>query len=317
MQALIPWLTLLAGFVVLAWSADRLVAAASALALHLGLAPVLVGLFIIGFGTSTPELLVSALAALDGEPELALGNALGSNIANVGLILAATLVLLPLPRQTADQRLTVVLLTLATAVTLVLIGNLHLGRLEGAALILGLALSMAWMLQASLHGQPPLATAPAEAAIGPVRGTIELLFSLVLLLASARALVWAAVTLAEWAGISELVIGLSIVAIGTSLPELATAIAAARRRELGLLYGNLIGSNLFNLLAVLGVTALLHPFAVTPVVLVRDGLFMVVLTLPLIVLGLGRLAGSRPLGVILLLVYCGYQGLLFLGPTQA
>ncbi|WP_290652705.1 calcium/sodium antiporter [Aquisalimonas sp.] len=313
MQAIIPWLTLLAGFVVLAWSADRLVAAASALALHLGLTPVLVGLLIVGFGTSTPELLVSALAALEGQPELALGNALGSNIANVGLILGVTLVLFPLPRQAAGQGLTVLLLTVATTVTLVLLANLHLGRLEGGMLMLGLALSLAWLVRASLREPTPQAGIPSAAAMGPARSTIELLLALLVLLASARALVWAAVTLAEQAGISELVIGLSIVAVGTSLPELATTIAAARRRELGMLYGNLIGSNLFNLLAVLGVTALLQPLTIAPVVFLRDGLTMAALTLPLIVLGLGRISGTRVLGMALLVIYFSYQGLLFVG----
>ncbi|SEO75132.1 sodium:calcium antiporter [Aquisalimonas asiatica] len=312
MQALLPWLTLAAGFIVLAWSADRLVIGASALALHLGLAPLLVGLFIIGFGTSIPELLVSALAALDGEPELALGNAIGSNIANVGLILALTLAVFPLARQHAGQGVTVTLLAVATAVTLLLIADRYLGRIEGMALMAGLVGSFAWMLHTSRRGAPAVGVEPDAPAMSRLRSAATIAVALLLLLASARALVWAAVLLAERAGISELVIGLSIVAVGTSLPELATAIAAARRQETGLLYGNLIGSNLFNLLAVLGLAAIISPFALSPEVLLRDGALMALLTIPLILLATGRMTGSRLMGVAMVTLYAGYQGSLYL-----
>lgn len=312
MQALLPWLTLIAGFVVLAWSADRLVSGASALALHLGLTPLLVGLFIIGFGTSIPELLVSALAALDGEPALALGNAIGSNIANVGLILGLTLAVFPLTRQHAGQGVTVTLLGLATVVTLLLIADRYLGRIEGIALLACLFGSFAWMLYSSRRGDSPVGVEPEAPAMSRLRSAAVIAGALLLLLASARALVWAAVLLAERAGISELVIGLSIVAVGTSLPELATAIAAARRRELGLLYGNLIGSNLFNLLAVLGLAAIISPFALAPEVLLRDGALMALLTIPLILLAIGRVAGSRIAGLSMVALYAVYQGSLYL-----
>ena len=312
MHALAPWLTLLAGFVVLAWSADRLVQSASGLALHLGLAPVLVGLFIVGFGTSTPELLVSALAAVDGEPGLAVGNAVGSNIANVGLILGLTLAVFPVARQQAGHGLMVGLLGAATLLTLLLMGNLALGRIEALTLLAGLFISLGWLAYASRRSAATPTPEPVTPSGGLVRTAIRLLLALVILLVSARALVWAAVTLAERAGISELVIGLSIVAVGTSLPELATTLAAARRRELGLLYGNLIGSNLFNLLAVLAVAALIHPFALDAAVLLRDGVIMALLTIPLTLLALGRLPGARALGAGLVVLYACYQGLLYL-----
>ena len=305
--------TLLLGFVVLAWSADHLVAAASALTLRLGLAPLLVGLFVVGFGTSTPELLVSALAAMEGKPELALGNALGSNIANVGLILGITLLFIPLARYRERERVTLGLLVTATFGTLLLLGDLHLSRAEGAALVGLLILAMPLIARAN-RGNPDAAAtaAPATPARPLLRPVLGLAGSLALLLVSARALIWAAVTLAEAAGVSELVIGLSIIAAGTSLPELATAIAAARRRELGLLYGNLIGSNLFNLLAVLGITALVHPLAIPLPVLLRDGVVMATLTVPLVLLAREAFPATRPLAIALLTTFVLYQTILFL-----
>ncbi len=304
-------ITLVLGFLVLAWSADRLVATASTLALHLGLAPLLVGLFVVGFGTSTPELLVSALAAMEGQPELALGNALGSNIANVGLILGLTLLFIPLGRHRERERVTLGLLVIATFGTLLLLGDLRLTRGEGIALLGLLVLAMPLIAWAN-RGNPDAAAAPERAAHPLPRTVLGLAGSLVLLLISARALIWAAVTLAEAAGVSQLVIGLSIVAVGTSLPELATAFAAARRQERALLYGNLIGSNLFNLLAVLGVTVVLHPLTVSLPVLLRDGVIMAALTVPLVLLARGAMGGARTLGATLLVAFALYQLGLFL-----
>lgn len=304
-------ITLAIGFPVLAWSADRLVATASVLTLRLGLAPLLVGLFVVGFGTSTPELLVSALAAIEGKPELALGNALGSNIANAGLILGLTLLFIPLGRHRERERVTLGLLVLATFGTLLLLGDLRLSRGEGMAM-LGLLLAAMPLIAWANRGNPAATAAPGRAG-QPLRGTaLGLAGSLVLLLISARALIWGAVTLAEAAGVSQLVIGLSIVAVGTSLPELATAIAAARRQERALLYGNLIGSNLFNLLAVLGVTVLIHPLAVSLPVLLRDGVIMAGLTVPLVLLARGAIGGTRSLGAALLVTFALYQLGLFL-----
>lgn len=289
-----------------------MVAAASAVALHLGLAPVVVGVFVIGFGTSAPELLVSALASLGGAPGLALGNALGSNIANVGLILGLTLILIPPHDRGHGQSLTVALVAGATALTLALLANGHLGRAEALVLLAALAGTLGWILHASRKGHPPLPEEPVVADRSLVRGSIELVIYLALVLGSAQALVWAAVTLSRAAGVSELVIGLGVVAVGTSLPELATALAAARRREYGLLYGNLLGSNLFNLLAVLGVAALIQPVNLAAIVLLRDGLVMALFTVPLALLALGWIAGARWLGGVLLAGYASYQAALVL-----
>ena len=311
MTLVIAVITLAIGFPVLAWSADRLVATASALALHLGLAPLLVGLFVVGFGTSTPELLVSALAAIEGKPELALGNALGSNIANVGLILGITLLFLPLGRHRERERVTLGLLVIATFGTLLLLGDLRLTRGEGMAM-LGLLLVAMPLIAWANRGNPDAAAAPEHAGQPLLATILGLTGSLVLLLISARALIWGAVTLAEAAGVSQLVIGLSIIAVGTSLPELATAIAAARRRDRALLYGNLIGSNLFNLLAVLGVTVLIHPLSVSLPVLLRDGVIMAALTVPLVLLARGAIGGARSLGAALLVAFALYQVGLFL-----
>ncbi len=313
------------GFVVLAWSADRFVDGASATARHMGISPLLIGLTVVGIGTSLPEMLVSAIAAAEGTPGLALGNALGSNIANVGLILGSTALLIPLTMHSTLLRRELPVLMLVVAGTALVLADAKLTRLDGIILLLGMSGVIAWMAyqarparqQGDILVREIAASLPDEMPRG--QAAMWMAIGLILLLASSRALVWAAVSLATQLGVSDLVIGLTIVAIGTSLPELAASIASARRGESDLAIGNIIGSNIFNLLAVLGIAAVIAPFAVDGVSLVRDYGIMTLFMLAMVILGFalgGRGQLGRVQGMILLMGFIAYQVmLLVMGPS--
>lgn len=321
MQTLFHLAILIPCFIVLAWSADRFVYGAGGLARSLGMSPLLVGLVIVGFGTSAPELLISALAAAADNTGLAAGNALGSNIANIALIVGLTALLIPLVTTLRESRRELLALICATLLVPLLLIDNRLDRVDGWILLVALLLVVGWLAYASMkddgnnntasdvHVEDVPPALPLAKALGWIAG------SLILLLVSARLLVWAAVQLALAAGISDLVIGLSIVAVGTSLPELATAIAAARQRQFGMVLGNILGSNLFNLLGVLGLAAAIRPAILPAEVLYRDYLLMAVLTLLLAWLAGPRGGVSRGVALGLLLVYAGYQVLLFVQVT--
>ncbi|WP_018860729.1 MULTISPECIES: calcium/sodium antiporter [unclassified Thioalkalivibrio] len=320
----LPVLAVIGGLVLLTWSADRFVFGASAFARSVGVSALLVGLTIVAFGTSAPEIVVSVLATLQGNPGLAVGNAIGSNIANIGLVLAMAALVAPLVIGHGLVRRELPILMVVSLAVLFLLLDGELGRLEGGLLISGLLLVTAWVIHIARRAQ---ALDPADAP-EEVRGMVEAIpaatstgralawlgLGLALLIASSQLVVWGAVGIAEQLGISDLVIGLTIVAIGTSLPELATSLVAAFRREAGLAIGNVIGSNLFNLLAVLAVPALIAPLAIEPEVLVRDYPVMLGMTVALFVFALAR--GSqlrRWQGGLLLAVFAGY--LVHLGMT--
>lgn len=315
---LLAILATVAGLAVLAWSADRFVDGASAVARYLGMAPLLVGMLVIGFGTSAPELVVSALAAAQGTPELAVGNALGSNIANIGLVLAVTAILAPIIVSRGILRRELPLLLAVTALAGLLMWDFEISRADAVVLILALVVVMGWSAwQAHRHPDDPLAKDVVEAnqakALSRRAAWIWLFVGLVLLVLSSRLLVWGAVEIAEALGWSELVIGLTVVAIGTSAPELASSIAAARKGENDLALGNIIGSNLFNTLGVLGVAALIAPTAIASEVLTRDLPVVFGLTLALVVfavwpLGRGRITKSE--GAILLAAFVAYTAYL-------
>ncbi|HSP00584.1 MAG TPA: calcium/sodium antiporter [Thioalkalivibrio sp.] len=307
------------GFAVLIWSADRFIYGAAALSRNLGISPLIIGLTIVGFGTSAPEMLVSAFAAAQGNPGLAIGNSVGSNIANVALILGVTALVTPLVvgSRILRREMPVLLLVMVCAGLLLLDG--HLGQLDGALLLLGLALVLAWIIYDGLHSRtdasdPMGAEFDAEIPdkVPTARALIWLALGLVLLLISARILVWGAVNVAEALGVSDLIIGLTIIAIGTSLPELAASVVSARRGEPDIAIGNVIGSNMFNLLAVLALPGLIHPAAVPGDVLARDYPVMVGLTLLFLVMafGLRGRAGriGRPGGLLLVACFVGYLG---------
>ncbi|WP_342596543.1 calcium/sodium antiporter [Salinicola lusitanus] len=305
---------IVAGLVVLVWSADRFVDGAAATARHLGLPPLLIGMVVIGFGTSAPELMVSALAAVQGNPGLALGNAYGSNITNIALIVGLVAVISPLTvhSQVIRQELPVL-----GGVTLISFWCLHDGVISRVDAVLLLALLFGFLGYSiwrarSTHGDALETDVEAHAAADAMslkRGVVWTLVGLLMLIVSSRFLVWGAVTVAEAFGVSDLVIGLTVVAIGTSLPELASSISAVRKNEHDLVIGNVVGSNLFNTLAVVGLAGVIHPIDVDPDVLVRDWPVMAALTLALLVFGIGIKGQgriNRLEGAVLLISFVAY-----------
>ncbi|MFO7990407.1 MAG: calcium/sodium antiporter [Desulfotignum sp.] len=306
---------MIAGLIVLVWSADRFVTGAAAAAQHFGMPPLLIGMVVVGFGTSAPEMVVSTLAAVQGSPGIALGNAYGSNIANIALILGITALISPVMVHSAVLKKELPLLTLVTAGSVWLMADLTVSRLD-AMILLGLfAGLMGWtILQGirqktdSLAGQ--MQARASEPALSIRRSVFWLITGLVLLILSSRILVWGAVELARIFHVSDMIIGLTIVAVGTSLPELASSIIAARRNEHDIALGNVLGSNLFNTLAVVGIAGAIHPFAAEPAILYRDMAVMGGLTLSLFIIGYGFRGSpgriNRLEGAVLLVVYLGY-----------
>ncbi|MBE0486592.1 calcium/sodium antiporter [Marinobacter sp.] len=311
---------IVAGLILLVWSADRFIEGAAATAKHLGMPALLIGMVIIGFGTSAPELAVSAMAAADGNPGLALGNGYGSNITNIALIVGLTAVIAPITMHSQVIRKELPLLVVLTLIAGALLLNGQLSRLDGWLLLAVFALVMGWSIYQGITGKDDSLASQADAEIiahpMPLKNAvIWLAIGLALLIASSRLLVWGAVTIAQSLGVSDLIIGLTIVAIGTSLPELASAIAAVRKNEHDLILGNIVGSGIFNTLAVVGLAAAIQPLSVAPEVLYRDWTLMLALTLGLLLMGLGlfgkRKLVSRGNGVLLLAVYMAYTGYLF------
>ncbi len=304
------------GLVILVWGADRFVIGAAALARSLGVPPLLIGLTVVGFGTSAPEILVSTIAALEGSPGIAIGNALGSNIANIALILGATALVAPLTVQSDMLRREYPLLLAVSVGAFLLLLDRHLGVLDGIVLLSGLAVSMLLLVRIGLSrrdhdplGDEMEAEIPADMSALAATGWFSL--GLAALIVSSRMLVWGAIQVATALGISDLVIGLTIVAVGTSLPELAAAIMSAIKNEHDLAMGNVVGSNIWNLLAVLGIPGLLAPGALPAEVVNRDMLVMLVLTLALFIMGRGSQTHgtiNRVEGGLLLASFIAYQG---------
>jgi cation:H+ antiporter len=317
------WLEFLAiagGFVLLTWSADRFVAGASALAFNLNVSPLIIGLTIVGLGTSAPEILVSAVASWQGNTGLAIGNAIGSNITNSTLILGITALILPLSVHSSILRRELPILILVMTVALLLLLDGTLGRLDGAVLVTGMGVMLLWMTRTARAEQSQIDPMKEEFAdeiptdLSMAAATFWLVTGSILLLASSRILVWGAVSVAHEFGVSDLVIGLTIVALGTSLPELAASVMSAIRNEHDIAIGNVIGSNIFNLLAVLGLPGLINPSVLDSEVLSRDYPIMFVLTLLLFIMaygfrGPGRI--NRLEGAIMVSAYAAYQTLLY------
>ncbi|WP_462327855.1 calcium/sodium antiporter [Desulfobaculum sp.] len=306
---------LVCGLALLVWSADRFVEGAAATARHFGMPPLLIGMVIVGFGTSAPEMVVSALAAVQGSPGIALGNAYGSNIANIALILGVTALIHPIRVQSTVLRKELPLLLVVTLLSAGLILDLSIARLDAAVLLAVFALLMTWTIVQGMKRKPDalgdeIAAQAPEKSMPLARAVFWLVCGLVLLIASSRLLVWGAVEIARVFGVSDMIIGLTIVAIGTSLPELASSVIAARKGEHDIALGNVIGSNLFNTLAVVGIAGTITPFAVAPETLTRDMLLMGGLTASLFILGYGfwnrpgRI--NRVEGTALVLVYAAY-----------
>lgn len=310
----------IAGLILLVWSADKFVEGAAATAKHLGMPTLLIGMVIIGFGTSAPELAVSAMAASDGNPGLALGNGYGSNITNIALIVGLTAIIAPIAVHSQVIRKELPLLVVLTLIAGVQLIDGELSRLDGWVLLGVFAAVMGWSIYQGIRGKGDPLGGDAESEIValpmPLKtALIWLVIGLILLIVSSRLLVWGAVAIAQSLGVSDLIIGLTIVAIGTSLPELASAIAAVKKNEHDLILGNILGSGIFNTLAVVGLAAAIQPLSVDPEVLYRDWTLMLGLTLALLVMGFGltgwRKLVSRVDGALLLAVYIGYTGYLF------
>ncbi|MCK2150688.1 calcium/sodium antiporter [Marinobacter alexandrii] len=311
---------IVAGLILLVWSADKFVEGAAATAKHLGMPTLLIGMVIIGFGTSAPELAVSAMAAADGNPGLALGNGYGSNITNIALIVGLTAVIAPIAVHSQVIRKELPLLLVLTLIAGAQLIDGQLTRLDGWVLLAVFAGVMGWSIYQGFQGkEDPLGgDTDAEMIAHPMplkSAVIWVVVGLILLVVSSRLLVWGAVTIAQTLGVSDLVIGLTIVAIGTSLPELASALAAVKKNEHDLILGNILGSGIFNTLAVVGLAAVIEPLKVDPEVLYRDWTLMLALTVGLLMMGFGvmgqRKLISRGNGVVLLLVYFAYTGYLF------
>lgn len=319
---LLSILAVIGGFVLLVWGADRFVHGAAAMARNLGVSPMIIGLTIVGIGTSAPEILVSAMAAFQGNPALGVGNAVGSNIANIALVLGATALISPMVVKSETLRREYPLMFSIMLLALVLLLDGEMSRLDGIVLMVGLGLMLLWMVQQGLRRDHDPMEDEYEREIPRISTTRALLWlalGLVLLLGSSRALVWGAVNIAHALGISDLVIGLTVVAIGTSLPELAASVISALRNEPDIAIGNVIGSNMFNLLAVLGLPGVIMPHVLEPEVLSRDFPYMIGLSIALFAMaygfkGDGRL--NRWEGLLLLLAYGGYLGWLYYSVTH-
>jgi cation:H+ antiporter len=316
---LIAIVQLAGGFVLLVWGADRLIAGASAMARNLGVSPLIIGLTIVALGTSAPELLVSAVAAYRGNPELAVGNAIGSNIANIGLILGITALVYPLRVESETLKREYPLLMFVMVASFILAADLEFTRPEGWLMITGLIGMLGWMVGLGLRRGPtdPLALefeAEIPTDMPNKTAVLWLLVGGIVLPVSSTFLVEGAITVARSLHVSEAVIGLTIVALGTSLPELAASVTSALRREDDLAIGNIIGSNMFNILGVLGVAAVITPVGVDPIMLRQDFPVMFVFTVLLFFMaygfrGPGRI--RRRSGALLLTMYLAYQVLVW------
>ena len=313
---------IIAGFAILVWSADKFVEGAASTAKHLGMPSLLIGILIVGFGTSAPEMVVSAIAAMEGNPALALGNALGSNIVNIALILGITAIVAPITvnSKIVKKEIPLLLLIVLASGYLLLDNSLTLG--EGIVLISGFFTLIAWSIVSAFRGRGDTLEAEMDSELiehemSLKAGIIWLIIGLVLLIASSRLLVWGAVGVAHEFGVSDLIIGLTIVALGTSLPELAASVTA-RKGEHDIAIGNVVGSNMFNILAVIGIATIIAPMNGIPVeVLNRDWIVMFVLTIALLVMAYGfrNKEGkiTRFEGMILVVCYIAYNS--YLGMT--
>ena len=308
--------SLIGGLLVLIWSADKLVDGAANTARYMGIPPILIGMVIIGFGTSAPEMVVSVFAALQGNPGLALGNGYGSNISNIGLIIGVVAILKPMTvaRQVIRRELPV-LITISILALLPMLDD-ELSRLDGILLVIAFFVVMGWSIYQTLkkHDAPLIEEGHTEESSMSLKWAVfSLLYGLVLLMVSSRALVWGAVEIAHSLGISDLVIGLTVVAIGTSLPELASSIVAVRKGKHDIALGNVVGSNFFNTLMVVGLAAWIAPLKVDPIFIWRDWVIMSCFTVGLFIMailrsknGIGTI--TRPQGALLLASYIAYMG---------
>jgi cation:H+ antiporter len=311
-------LTLLVlGFVALIWSADKFLSGAAATATNMGVSKMMIGLTVVSVGTSAPEIVVASMAALDGNSLLAVGNAIGSNIANIGLVLGITAIITPLPFSANVLRKELPWLLGATLLAVILLFDRRLDFVDGIILLLGLTYIL-WQLMAS-QSDPEYSTEAISDELDDLpemtnrQSIIWLTVGLIVLLISAQVLVYAATNIATTLGVSDLIIGLTIVAVGTSLPELAATVGSAIKGQPDIAIGNIVGSNILNILAVLAVPGLIHATDIDYAALWRDSGMMLALTLMLAMFAYGlnsRAVITRFEGSVMLMAWIGYNLLL-------
>ncbi len=316
---------LVIALIVLVWSADRFVIGASSIARNMGVSPMIIGLTIVAMGSSAPEMMVAAAASLQGNPNTAIGNAIGSNITNIALVLGFTVLIKPLVVSSSTIKQELPLILIFTFLAYWVLADNQFTFIEGTVLMIGFFGFIASLLyralkqkkQNAIIDDPMIIEAEQEVpeAVNNTKAIFWLIVGIILLVASAHYLVESAVFIAQAYGISDLVIGLTVIAVGTSLPELAASVASIIKKEDDLALGNIIGSNIFNILAVLPFAGLLAPGAIDPNAGSRDAPIMIALTLLLFLLCFSRKRGffriTRLKGALLLVCYIGYQLLLF------
>ncbi|UQB42924.1 calcium/sodium antiporter [Thiomicrospira microaerophila] len=318
---ILPTIMLIVGLALLVWSSDFFIDGAASTAVRYNVSPIIIGAIIIGFGTSSPEIVVAIIASLEGNPGLAVGNAVGSNITNIGLVLGVTALITSIAVKSNFLRREMPILLIITALTVVLMMDYKLGVLDGIILLAILAMTLTWIIRRNKNIAPndPLATEINQELeelpkLSKTRSFVYLIGGLVLLVISARMMVWGAVEIAEFFEVPDLIIGLTIIAIGTSLPELAASISAALKGEVDMMIGNILGSNLFNLLAVLAVPAILAPSLIDNDLLKRDLPILLGFTVAMLLVALPRKGNAtiyRAEGVFLLTLFFGYLTLLY------
>ena len=306
---------LTSGILLLVLGADRMVIGASVTARNMGVSPMLVGLTVVGFATSAPEILISIMAALDGIPNLAIGNAIGSNIANIGLVGGATALLWPLKVESQTLRREFPVMVAVSILPLILLPDEILSRIDGLLLLIAFTGFFYWIIQLGLRtrGHDTIEAEYASeirADIKQSRAVMWIIFGLALLIGGSKTLVWGAENIARELAISDTVLGITVVAIGTSLPEMAVSALAARKGEHGLAFGNIIGSNSFNMLAVIGIAAVIHPAALDTATLKLHFPAMLAFTVALFFMAYnykGIISVSRGAGAILLIGFIAYH----------
>jgi cation:H+ antiporter len=313
------YISIIVGLALLTFGADRFVEGAAAAANNFGIPPLLVGLIIVGFATSAPEILVAGVASINGNPSLAVGNAIGSNIANIGLVIGVTALVMPLTVHSQVLLREFPIMFACILLALVLCWDGYLSFYDGVILfvgLIGLLAATTWLgsNDKSIDSLGKEMEVHLADGMSNARALTWLIVGLGMLLFGSNMLVNGAVTVATHYGVSDLVIGLTIVAIGTSLPELAASVASALKGEPDIALGNVIGSNMFNVLGVLSVPALIHPSPLEPAVLARDFPVMIGLSVVLLAMAMGwRGSGriNRIEGLGLLAAFSAYQCLLY------
>ncbi len=332
------WLSvvfMLGGLVALAWSSDMFVDGAAVMAKALGISPFVIGMVIIGFGTSSPELAVSTMSGISGHSNLSLGNAYGSCVFNIAVILGIAALIRPLAVRPSVSFVAGLGLAFISLFSLVILGNGTCSRTEASVLLVAFLVLLPLYCWYDQKTKGAAADAKAETTAAYSRRSLviaglKIVIGLAVLVVSSHFLVWGAVDFAKFLHVSDLVIGLTIIAAGTSLPELASAIASARRGEHEFVLGNIIGSNLFNMLAVVGIATMISPLvpgadgspAFSPYILTRDLPLLTGLSLTILLFGLNRRHPwspgriGRPVAVLWLLVFVAYTIVMFLQETR-